>query len=416
MIGWFVIIVTQMMTGLLWLAAKAISPSLNFAQGGAQILGLMGIMCLAWTFILAIRSRLIENLFGGLDWVYKAHHILGGLAMIALLNHVLFLIVGAMPANMLKLYLIPGTSWDYTFGQLSLYTMLGLIVLTLFVKLPYRFWKWSHEWMGMVIIFGGLHGMLVSSDTARFMPLRYWILSWSGLATVAYLYKRFGYYFYPKPIRYRVVTRGRAGDLSVIKLESAASPIVFEAGQYGFFSLTSRVRDEHPFSILGSEGSTLIVGVKVIGTFTNELANLQVDQEVFVRGPYGKFGEKMQQVKHAVWIAGGIGITPFLSMAKSVKQNQQIEMYFCARVMPPKVITEPFKVLADKNDNFHWLPCETSKDGRITGRKIYESTGQDKSATYLLCGPKAMMEEIARELAMLGIRRSKIVYEDFAFK
>lgn len=413
--GWIVILLTQLFTIFLWSVAKKTAPYLSIEHALVQILGLVGIMCLSWTYIIATRAKIVERMFGGLDIAYKAHHILGGTALIVLINHVLLLIVDSMPANTIGLYLLPGTSLAYTLGIFSLYTMLFLVILTLYVKLPYRFWKWSHEWMGIVIILGGLHSMLISSDTSRYMPLRYWIMAISVIATIAFLYKRFVYYFIGTST-YKIVRSGREKELLVVSLESVGKPILFFPGQYGFFSMMHKKRDDHAFSILGHDGSKLIIGVKVMGNFTEQLAGLSPGTELMVRGPFGTFGEKMQNAKHAVWIAGGIGITPFLSMAKAVREDQRVEMYFCARVLPPKVITEPFANLAKRNPRFVWLPCETTKGGRITGRRIYDDTGCDKTANYMLCGPKEMMESIAEQLAEIGIPRSRIIYEDFAFK
>lgn len=415
MIGWIVIMISEIATVVLWLGAKVGSPAITIARGGSQILGLLGIMTLVWTFILAIRHKTVEEMFGGLDRVYKAHQNLGGLAFVALVNHVLLLIVASMPANATAIYLLPSGNLAYTLGILSLYIMFFLLALTLYVKLPYRFWKWSHEWMGIVIILGGLHSMLISSDTSTNMMLRYWILTWSVIATLAFLYKRYIYYFVAVS-KYRIVRIGRQKELLVVSMESVGSPIKFEPGQYGFFSFPKKKRDDHAFSILGNDEKKLIIGIKIVGDFTTKLAELESGSELLVKGPFGNFAEKMNVTKHAVWIAGGIGITPFLSMAKAVKVEQKVELYFCARVLPPPVITQPFANLSKRNPRFVWLPCETSKGGRLIGRRIYDDTGCDRNAYYMMCGPKEMMEGLAEQFAQLGIRRSHIIYEDFAFK
>lgn len=415
MIGWIVIITTELFTIFLWYLAKQSNPISSVELALVQILGLTGIVSLAWTYVIATRVKIIEKMFGGLDIAYKAHHILGASALVALINHSVLLMIDSMPANTIRLYLIPGSSLAYNLGIYALYLMLLLVILTLYVKLPYRYWKWSHEWMGIVIILGGLHSMLITSDTSLYMPLRYWILAVSIIATISYLYKRFIYYFVGSS-KYKIIKSGRQQDLLVISMESIGSPIQFGPGQYGFFSLQKNRRNDHAFSILGSDNKKVIIGVKVVGDFTNQLSQLAPDTEVIMRGPYGTFGDKMKNTKHAVWIAGGIGITPFLSMAKAVKSEQRVEMYFCARVLPPSVITTPFANLAERNSRFVWLPCETTKGGRLTARKIFDDTGCDKYATYMLCGPKEMMESLAEQLAEIGISRSRIIYEDFAFK
>jgi len=417
--GWITIVASLLATILLWMGAKIVAPANSFSQGASQILGLMGLMSLAWTYILATRHSLIEQMFDGLDKAYKYHHILGGLSLVLLLNHVLLLIVGSMPANTLSLYLVPGTSLPYTLGILALYVMIFLLSLTLYVRLPYRFWKWSHEWIGIVIILGGLHGMLISSDTSSYLSLRYWVMAWSLLATASFLYKRFGYYLHGVK-KYRIVKSGKEQGLLVLSLETSEKTIEFKPGQYGFFSLPKTTglvpREEHAFSILGSYENKLIIGVKIVGKFSEKMSTLLVGDEIRVKGPFGNFGEKMSESKHLIWIAGGIGITPFLSMAKSVRTDQKVDMYFCARIMPPAVMTEPFHNLSQQNPNFRWLPCETSKGGRLTARRVFAETESDKDAHYMLCGPKEMMESIAQDLSALGIKRSHIIYEDFAFK
>ena len=116
--GYIVIILSQLVTILLWYLAKGSNPAMSFANGATQIVALTGIMSLIWTFILATRARILEIMFGGLDVVYKIHHILGGLALILLINHVLLLIVDSMPANTLSLYLLPGSNLSYLYGMI----------------------------------------------------------------------------------------------------------------------------------------------------------------------------------------------------------------------------------------------------------------------------------------------------------
>lgn len=413
--GWAAILTSLGVTLALYLQAKGVAPAANWSQVIVQLSGLLGIMLLAWGFILAIRHPLLEKLFGGLDWTYKAHHIVGGLSLVLLLQHPLFLIIGDLPKNALGLYLLPFGNLDYLLGQVALYFMLFLLILTFYVPLPYRYWKWSHEWMGIVVIMGGLHSLLVFSDVSTFPPLTLWIMGWSLLATVAYLYKRF-YYYKHETARYSVRTIGRSKELLLISLVAKDTVIKFGPGQYGFFALPDKLRDDHAFSVLKQQGKTVIIGCKVLGNFTKTLTTLGAGDELVIKGPYGTFGEKMESVNHAVWIAGGIGITPFLSMAGHIKSKQKVEMFFCAKVKPHPVITDPFVRLSERNDNFVWSACESSKTGRLKIKDVLDSTGHDLNATYMLCGPNEMMEGLATDLALFGIKRSHIIYEDFGFK
>lgn len=414
--GWTGIGLTLITTVLLWWAAKSETGMVGTATATAQLTGLLGMMLLCWTILLAARHRAGERLFGGLDKVYRAHQVLGGSAFVLLLNHPLLLMLAAWPANTARTYLWPGANWGYNLGQAALYLMSGLLVLTLYWRLPYRFWKWTHEWMGWVVVLGGLHSFLIVSDTSRYLPLRYWVLGWSALATAAYLYKRYLYYVWQKPGPYQITRIGRHQDMVVLSMASQGVGIEFEPGQFGFFSFPVAPRDEHPFSIMASGRRGLIVAAKRVGKFTEQLAMTSVGALVYVRGPYGMFGEKMREATHAVWVAGGIGITPFISMARAIGSGQRVELYFSARVMPHSVLTETFGQLSERNPQFKWCARTTSEGKRISARQIYEETGRDRHAHYLLCGPKVMMETMALQLAELGVRRSRIIYEDFAFR
>ena len=128
--GWLLIVASLVITCLMWVGAKEVNIAYSSAQGASQVVALLGFMSLVWTFIIATRHSVIETLFEGLDKAYKAHHILGGLSFILLVNHVLLLLIAALPENTLKLYLLPGTSLPYTLGILALYVMFFLLILS----------------------------------------------------------------------------------------------------------------------------------------------------------------------------------------------------------------------------------------------------------------------------------------------
>ena len=415
--GWSLIIASLAVTWGLYLQAKVNMPAADWAQAIAQLTGLLGMVLLSWSYLLAARHSLWERLFGGLDRAYKAHHIVGGMSFVLLLQHPIAMIIGSLPRNALLLYLVPfRAGWDYTTGQLALYVLLLLLVLTLYVPLSYRVWKWTHEWMGLVIFLGGIHGLLIVSDVSRSWPLRVYILAFASLALLSALYKRFLYYVRQRQARVSVKSVGVAQDLIVLSLAYEGKPLTFGPGQYGFFAFPDAPRDEHPFSLLGSDERVVIIGVKRLGHFTKRLAKLQVGEPLIIRGPFGTFAEQMATTRHAVWIAGGIGITPFLSMARTVRASQRVEMYFCAKVLPPPVLTEPFRTLERTQSSFTWQACETSKTGRLKAAQILAETGNDPRARYFLCGPTLMMEGLTKELVQQGVKRSHIIYEDFAFK
>jgi predicted ferric reductase len=94
-IGWGIIVALCLIPVLRWVQLTDISEQLGSWYGIASTLGklgaLVGTMLYALNFVLAIRAKWLEPLFGGLNRAYIAHHITGGLALIMLCIHPVFL-------------------------------------------------------------------------------------------------------------------------------------------------------------------------------------------------------------------------------------------------------------------------------------------------------------------------------------
>lgn len=418
--GIFSIIISVFVTLALFTAARVVNPQevgnwLFFAK----LSGLIGSVLIAWNFILSTKNTFIEKLFGGLDKTYKVHNIIGNIGFILVVNHPIFLILNSLPFNTTKLYLVPSlTNLPYAFGMFSLYTLIILIALTIFVDLPYKLWKKTHEFMGIVIIFASLHGLLISSDVSKFLPLMLWILTWNLIAILCFLYKRFLYYLI-NPIDNYIVTN-ITHDKNYLKIDLiSADPnsyIVFKPGQFAFFSLSNDKRNDHAFSILDQDKNKITIGTKIIGNFTLTLSNLTVNSKISVIGPFGSFAHSINKPSKMLWISGGIGITPFLLMARALRGDQQVTMIHSSRSDESKLFTNIFESLSKQLKNFKFIIHYSDKLGHLDNKNITSYMSLDKDTYVFLCGPKEMMESISTNLPKVGIMQKHIIFEDFDLK
>lgn len=421
MSGNFLIVVTTLVTAALLALAKQNTGQLQLTwQLAAQATGIFGIFWLSWAYILAARGELLENWFGGLDKSYRAHQTVAELAFMSLVYHPASLILMALPANTLALYLLPGGTLAYTLGVAALYLLITLVVLTLFVDLPYYLWKQTHEWMGMVIILGGLHAMLITSDVSRFPMLRDWILAWAIGALAAFLYKRYIYYWVLPKHNYRLQTIKVEKEIAIATLTptTPTSAIRFAPGQYAFFATgeSEKKRDEHPFSIVDEREGVITIAFTVRGSFTFSFTKLQPGMSLTVRGPYGTFGERLRDAKEMVWIAGGIGVTPFISMAKTLAPHQKALLYHSRKNHEFHEELDQALAARQAKPNFTYVPHITGTGGRLTAGVVAGHKWITSKTRFFLCGPMPMMEELTAQLTRIGIRRRQIIYEDFGWR
>ena len=206
----------------------------------------------------------------------------------------------------------------------------------------------------------------------------------------------------------------------------------FRPGQYAMISYRNQhggVEDKHAFSLASSptEKNLIRFGIKIEGPFTAGLLNLKVGDEIFVSGPYGKFIFDENKYSNLVMLAGGIGITPFLSSlsyATDKKLPNKLALIYSARTAAGATFLSEITALAQKNSNVSHLFSFTEEaksdksigilNQRIDAAVIKESIGQIYGKTFFICGPLVFMAAMTSHLLSLGVQREQIQMEEFS--
>lgn len=389
----------------------------------SQFVSIVGTTLLSVSFVLAGRFRVMDKLFGGLDRMYRTHHVVSGIAYILLLHHPILLILDKLPnLKAALLYIIPSSYIPYTVGILSLWTLTMLIVLTLYVDLPYDLWKKTHEYMGVALLFAVLHVYLIPSDVSRYLPLRIWMLTLLACASASYVYKRFLYRLFGPRYAYTVAATHRTGDVIEFVLSPVGKQMHFIPGQFAFLIFSNRTTpsEEHPFSMCGAPQDTqLRFCAKVLGDFTLTLRDIKVGDQVTVTGPYGAFGERFLSGKPAVCIAGGIGITPFLSMIAAQSNSvlsRPVHLIYSVTSTEDAVGQDAISRFRRTCPAIDYRLYTTAQNGRLTGQKVRDLVGDMTRSVIFLCGPQPMMASLSEQFVQMGVKRKNIVYEDFRLK
>lgn len=234
--------------------------------------------------------------------------------------------------------------------------------------------------------------------------------------------------YHPKRIQY-IVTEIRnetqsAKTVRLVPVDGYLPP--FQAGQYiNVFVDVNGVRTSRPYSISSSPNQHAYYEITVRSVadgFVSDyiLNKLSPGDMLESTGPGGSFYfNPILHDKPLVFIAGGCGITPFISMLRYITERGMSSpkitlIYGCAN--PDDIIFHKELDKLGKNyANFDWHlvvsePAEgyTGYSGFITGRIMKEILGDLSGKKYLICGPEVMYTFCSGELKKAGLSQGSI--------
>lgn len=420
-----IIIILSIIPILVWAIMAPLSfrfSDLNLAMTSiGQVLGLVGMVLFSLNLILAGRFKFIDRYFKGLDKVYLNHSKVGTIAFSLILFHPLFLVFKYITFSLwdAALFFIPGINLPITWGILSLGLMIFLISLTFYIKLKYHIWKFSHKFMTVAFFLAILHVMFIPSDISRNGFLKFYILSLSFIALVVSVRQAFFNRIAVKKLKYKIKNITKLNENSVeVEMEPLSKKLDFHSGQFAFFSFLSLSvsSESHPFSISSSPASNnLRITVKNLGDFTSNLKDLKVGDGVLIEGPYGGFSYQKSKNKNQIWIAGGVGITPFLSMVQDIPDGYNIDLYYSVRDKSDAVHVKELEGIANTKPNFRFKPWFSSLNGYINADLISKFSNGSTEKEIFLCGPASFMDNLKNQLVSLGVDIKRIHYENFSF-
>lgn len=387
----------------------------------SEISALLGLALFALTFILSTRIKWLEDSFGGLDKMYQTHHKLGKTAFFLLLAHPIFLAIRWIPGNIEKLtwYFFPvHRRLAVNLGSYAWWGLILLMLLTLVIKIPYDKWKITHKFLGIFFILGVLHAFLLESNITTNVILLFYFSLISLLAIAAYVYKTILFDAIIKHYNYKVTKVSRLSDkiIEIIMLPEKEK-LKFFPGQYYFFSFFNPLikKETHPFTICSPPKDNKIhICVKTLGDFTKRLyEDIKPGIQVRLEGPYGRFDFTKGKNKQ-IWIAGGVGIAPFLSWARYLKNHEQsnliIDLYYCVNSRDEALFYDEFKSLCNKYKGFNLHLISADTEGFLNTEQI-DVVDRD----IFICGPKAMRKKLIHDFLKQNVSKKNIQYEDFVF-
>ena len=209
---------------------------------------------------------------------------------------------------------------------------------------------------------------------------------------------------------------------------------VFRAGQYIDLTLIGSRQGSsngltHTFSIASppSDNEILVTTRMRSTVFKQALSIMPLGSGVKIEGPMGSFGLHNNTSRPAVFLAGGIGIAPFLSMlsyATGEKLRHPIILFYANRYLEDAAFIDALWKLERANPRFRFVPILTrmannnggwkAKTGHISAELLLTQVGTVRGPIYYIAGPPTMVAAARQSLVEVGADEDDIRTEEFA--
>ena len=211
-----------------------------------------------------------------------------------------------------------------------------------------------------------------------------------------------------------------------VYLEPQGEELDFKAGQYLTIKFPGLTPDEgKAYSISSAPYEKYIrITVRKIGRFSSAFFDLKVGDTVTTSAPFGYFYPEPEDTNRLIFVVGGIGITPCLSIIKDLTKDQsdrQLDLFYSNRTEADAVFKDELNDLTKNNPHLavhHFITRETPKAagyhaGRITPEAMANTIGNLSTAEFFLCGSMNFTKDLWKSLRATNIPPHQLYTEGF---
>lgn len=417
-----------------WIATTPAEP---FWRQLSIVTGLVALSALVCAAVLPSRLRSLNRAFG-IESVVDAHRFLGMGAAIASLVH-MACVIATDPAQLALLRLSVADGPAPRAAVVATVALVAVVVLPLLPSVrnrSYGQWRWAHIVLGAVaLVFAALHTWW--RDNLVHDELMVTAFVAMGALLVAVLVYRWIWRGLLDESTEFVVARVRPENQTVTTLTLAPRSgrhslggWAFEPGQFAWIRLErSPLAEEHPFTIASSaqDGRRIEFTIRHAGDFTRMIGDLRPGTPVWVDGPHGSFIPGEQPDRGVVMIAGGVGVTPMMSIIRTAahRGDPRPYRYIVVASRPEDLLfREELGVLRSYLDleitEVLRHPPEdwSGPTGGISAELLTAVLSGHRDLAdleYFLCGPPSLVADALDVLTELGVPAEHIHTEQFDF-
>jgi predicted ferric reductase len=421
--------------GVLWLTARPSGEPTGRYVG--QFLGAESVLLLSIGLVLISLLPWVEEWFDGIDRAAIWHRRVAITGLVLLAPHIL------MSSNP------HGTALG---GPLGAIGAIGLVALALWAIVPrwqsvvprpvrglvlavrdapsvrvvrrlmggYDRWRALHRTAGLFVGAAFFHGLLDATPFDGAPVLRWSYVAVGGIGLGFYVYRELLSRFFVSLHDYHVeAVREVEPGLVEISLAPIGRGVEFVPGQFAMVYLEAKDGwHRHPFTIASAPHEKVVrFTVKALGDYTSRLAELiEPGMPAVIGGPHGRFSH-WKGTDRQVWIAGGVGVAPFLSWLRALGDAlpHRVDFFYSADGEPP--FAAEICAIADRYEHLHAHLIDSRAEGRLTADQVLAAAGGDPAGlSVFMCGPDGMLRSFQTQFRDAGVASRRIHREYFDWR
>jgi predicted ferric reductase len=285
--------------------------------------------------------------------------------------------------------------------------------------IPYHRWLPMHRLMGLFFAIAVAHALFAPTLLSQLIFIRAYVFAMAIVGVGAWLYRAFLYRLVQRPLSC-VVDRVQAKGTGILEilLRSSGKPLDYHPGQFAFVTFPkSGSQEAHPFTISnGPSSKELRFTIKALGDYTSTLADtLEAGQPATVEGPFGHFTSHDIRGERQIWIAGGIGITPFLALCDELKPDIKVDLYWSVKDASEAGYDQELRAHQEKNSTFYYHLWVSNEQGFLMGKNLGDKDDLS-DCDVLICGPAGLRNTLIDQLREMGVSKRRVHFEEFSFR
>ena len=434
----------------LWIAAPILATcAIYLISGGADNLlqngsfwtwrhetvifsGLISLVFMSVCMVIALRPKWVDRLTGGLDKAYGLHKWMGIGVTVTLVLHWLsenlpkwLYSTGWFPARVKHAALADPTLLDSMrgvateTGEWAFYIFVALSLIALMRKIPYRYFRYVHKAFPLVFLAGAFHSVVL-------VPREWWstpagmlvvaVAAVGAVAAVISLLQRIGA---SRQVGAEVTSIEKHDNgLIDVELDVPGKGFSHAAGQFAFVTF-SPDEGPHPFTLAssGKNPNRVRFAIKALGDYTNTLADrLHTGQKAVIEGPYGQFTFNSSHAKQ-VWVAGGIGVTPFMARLEALalegkKVPYPVDFWYCTGTAQDATFPRNLDELCKQTGvALHRMRADEKQ--YLNAATIRRAVPDLKDTSVWFCGPSGFARNLLDGLKTFGMPAGNFHNERF---